>query len=47
MVNVKKKIVFFFAGRVLWGMARTRVALQTDGHTRREKQYLSPAGGET
>ena len=38
-----------FARKVLRDMARTRKALQTDGrtdgHTRREKQYMSPAGG--
>ena len=39
----------FFARKVLGDMARTRKALQTNGrtgHTRREKQYMSPAGGD-
>ena len=50
--NLRRYVIFgivcnFFARKVLGDMARTRKALQTDGHTRREKQYMSPAGGDT
>ena len=51
--NFSRYVIFgffgnFFARKVLGDMARTRKALQTDGrtdgHTRREKQYVSRRG---
>ena len=51
--NFSRYVIFgifcnFFARKVLGDMARTKKALQTtgqtDGHTRREKQYMYPAG---
>ena len=54
--NFSRYVIFgifckFFARKVLGDMARTRKRYRqtdgrTDGHTRREKQYMSPAGGD-
>ena len=32
--------------KILGDMARTREALRTDGHTRNQDLYMSPAGNE-